>query len=831
MNMKVLFYKLKNIPNMNKRIYLMIMVLLLVIGGVKAQTVDIHDIVATPGAVQVQVDMLNYTNVAAISLYINYDTDLLSFTNITNTTLTGGWTFSASNGLINILYQATPYGTGYPINGKLLDLNFNYTGGFASDLTFTNDCEIVNSSLAVVPSTFLNGSVSNSPNMNTYTGATGFMSGYVDVGELFSWPLIIQGNPGFPGAFQTINSFTLHLSYDPAKLTYQSITSNPALTGIVVTGGNGLIHVAWSSPTAQDLSNALLGYLNFSYNGGGAATLSFEPGSVVTSGATIQNTYFVAGTVDVDPAGPFDGSITISQVASTMGTTNVNVPVVASGLSDNPAGAINFKMTFDPAELTYKGYTANQFTGWVVNQSPAGTLNFIKTSTTPLTIADGALLTLRFDYLINTQADITFMGGTSIQSTSFAYIPTDYVDGFISTNYTLTATAGAHGTLAAVYTGSYFWGTVVPIEGVPNTGYKFFNWTGTGAAYIADVLDATTTVTIPASNIAVQANFEVDPAQFFNLTLTTGANGVSTTGTGSYNVETVVNITATAATGYRFKEWTGTGLAYVTDPVDATTTVTMPAAAIGLTANFEPDPTQFFNLSLVLGAYGASVSGNGSYNVEEVVPITATPLTGYYFVNWTGTGAAYVADVNDPTTTVTMPASAISLTANFAGYSVSGVLKYANPTGAARPITSSTVDLKTSDGLTTLQTTTSDASGNFTFTNVPDGNYKVVASTAKAWGGLTLADYAIVRNFVNVGTPVLAGIYWSAADVNLSSTVTLADYAIIRNRVNTGSTAGWTAPNWIIPQISVSVSGATVTGVNVLGICSGDVNTSYTPPL
>jgi len=84
---------------------------------------------------------------------------------------------------------------------------------------------------------------------------------------------------------------------------------------------------------------------------------------------------------------------------------------------------------------------------------------------------------------------------------------------------------------------------------------------------------------------------------------------------------------------------------------------------------------------------------------------------------------------------------------------------------------------------------------------------------------------------VNVGTPVLAGIFWQAADVNLSSTVTLADYAIIRNRVNTGSTAGWSAPNWLIPQVSVSVSGAIVTGVNVIGICSGDVNTSYTPPL
>ncbi|MFZ4707691.1 MAG: hypothetical protein ACOYMF_16945, partial [Bacteroidales bacterium] len=352
---------------MNKRIYLMILVLLLVIGGVKAQTVDIHDVTATPGLVQVQVDMLNYTDVGTITLHIDFDADLMSFSGITNTMLTGIWLANDEGGVINITYTASPLEAGYSINGKLLDLNFNYLGGFSSQLNF-DACEVTTWYLAPIASTFINGSVSNNPDMLTYTGFTGFMSGYADVGETISWPLRTAGNPAFPGAFQTINSFTFHLSYDPVKLTYQSI-ANPALTGMTVTGGAGFIDVAWSSPTAQDLSNALLGYLNFTYNGGGAATLSFEPGSVVTSGTTIQNTYFVAGTVDVNPAGPFDGSITINQVASTMGTTNVNVPVVASGLSDNPAGAINFKMTFDPAELTYKGYTANQFTGWVVNQS------------------------------------------------------------------------------------------------------------------------------------------------------------------------------------------------------------------------------------------------------------------------------------------------------------------------------------------------------------------------------------------------------------------------------------------------------------------------------
>lgn len=724
----------------------MILVLLLVIGGVKAQTVDIHDVTASPGNVLVQVDMMSFPNVSAITLEIYYNPDLMSFTQITNMTLSGTWQANATtdgNGVpyIAITYYDSPPLSGNSINGKLLDLSFNYYGGFADDLTFGTGCEITNVLNPISGIVYTNGSISNS---TSYDIITGFMPTSADVGELVIWPLLIAG-------IEDVNSMTLHLTYDPVILTYNGF-QNPTLTGFVVSGGAGTLDITWSSivPAVFTGLSPLMD-LKFTYNGGGATDLSFLPGSMMSMGTTPLNIGFADGTINVDP-GSFVGSITISQIISPSGTSNIEVPVVANGLSAVSTGAISLKMAFDPALLTYKGYTADQFSGWVVTQAPAGTLNFIKTSTAALTITDADLVTLKFDRLSNTDAAINFIGGSFVQTNEFVYVPVDFNDGSIGTN-SLTVTSDANGTLGGSYNGVYPFGDVVAIEGIANTGYQFDNWTGTGAAYVADVNDPTTTVTIPPITIALQANFV-------------------------------------------------------------------------------PDLTQFFDLSLVLGTNGASVSGDGSYNVEDNVIITAVPATGYYFVEWTG-DISYITTgtATDASVTITMPAQNIELTAVFAGYSVSGMLKYANPTGAARPITNSTVYLKTSDGLTVLQTTTSDASGNFTFSDVPDGSYKVDGATAKAWGGLTLADYAIVRNFVNVGTPVLAGIYWQAADVNLSNTVTLADYAIIRNRVNTSSTAGWTAPNWLIPQVSVTVSGANVTGVNVLGICSGDVNTSYTPPL
>ena len=60
----------------------------------------------------------------------------------------------------------------------------------------------------------------------------------------------------------------------------------------------------------------------------------------------------------------------------------------------------------------------------------------------------------------------------------------------------------------------------------------------------------------------------------------------SGTGDGNYAQGAVVNIAADAPPqGYAFDEWTG-GVAYVADVNSANTTVTMPAAAVTVTATY-----------------------------------------------------------------------------------------------------------------------------------------------------------------------------------------------------------------------------------------------------
>ncbi len=65
-----------------------------------------------------------------------------------------------------------------------------------------------------------------------------------------------------------------------------------------------------------------------------------------------------------------------------------------------------------------------------------------------------------------------------------------------------------------------------------------------------------------------------------------------------------------------------------------------------------------------------------------------------------------------------------------------------------------------------------------------------------------------------------------------STTLTLIDYAFIKNYVNNGVKAsGWSAPDWIFEAIDITILTGDVLNTDIRGICSGDVNASYTPNL
>jgi len=139
--------------------------------------------------------------------------------------------------------------------------------------------------------------------------------------------------------------------------------------------------------------------------------------------------------------------------------------------------------------------------------------------------------------------------------------------------YTLTVNSGTGD-------GYYTEGAVANIvANAPAAAYTFDHWTG-DVANVADLNAASTTITMPAANRTVTATYKLIPDDEYTLTVNNGS------GDGSYTERTDVNIVANApAAGYEFDQWTG-DVANVANVTAASTTITMPAAKIAVTATY-----------------------------------------------------------------------------------------------------------------------------------------------------------------------------------------------------------------------------------------------------
>jgi len=256
--------------------------------------------------------------------------------------------------------------------------------------------------------------------------------------------------------------------------------------------------------------------------------------------------------------------------------------------------------------------------------------------------------------------------------------------------YDLTITvspAGSGTTVPAAGTHEYEEDEVVTITATAATGYEFDHWSG---AATGTTTSATVTMT---SDKTLTAHFtEVAPVTY-TLTMAVAPAGSGTTtpavGTHDYDAGTVVDITATPASGYQFDSWTGD----VANANSATTTVTMNAdetvtanfvqlfnswtgdvanatsATTTVTMNADETVTANFTVMTYTLTMAVSPAGGGTtdpavgthdYDAGTVVDITATAAAGYQFDSWTGA----VANATSATTTVTMNADK-TVTANF----------------------------------------------------------------------------------------------------------------------------------------------------------------------
>ena len=210
-------------------------------------------------------------------------------------------------------------------------------------------------------------------------------------------------------------------------------------------------------------------------------------------------------------------------------------------------------------------------------------------------------------------------------------------------SYSLGVVVGANGGGSVIGGGNYEFGETINIFATPLEGYRFVEWTGDG---LADPNAFGTTVTITASQ-TITATFA---SSNHDLLLRENIEGAGTlTGSGNYPYGSDVNVTATASSGYVFKNWNGVGIA----DENATATTISLTSDLNVTAYFE-----ILTFPLNLSAepsLGGTVVGNGSYNLGSNVNIIALPSAGYQFIRWIGGNPV---DASASATTITVDGSA-----------------------------------------------------------------------------------------------------------------------------------------------------------------------------
>jgi hypothetical protein len=212
----------------------------------------------------------------------------------------------------------------------------------------------------------------------------------------------------------------------------------------------------------------------------------------------------------------------------------------------------------------------------------------------------------------------------------------------VSGSGSTTPSAGVH---------PYSRGTVVNISATPASGCQFVGWTGD----VEDPDSATTTTTINEDKTVTASFTQININQDYILTMAVSGNGTTTPSRGVhfYAPGITLHIAAKPASAWQFVNWIGS----VADPGSVNTTLFLDNNKT-ITANF----ARIYLLTM-------SISGNGTttppadihtYTQDTTVSITATPASGWKFVNWTGD----VADPASATTNVTMDGDK-TITASF----------------------------------------------------------------------------------------------------------------------------------------------------------------------
>ena len=223
-------------------------------------------------------------------------------------------------------------------------------------------------------------------------------------------------------------------------------------------------------------------------------------------------------------------------------------------------------------------------------------------------------------------------------------------------SHTLTTVASPTGAGTVTAGATMEEGATKQLSATASTGYTFALWTASSGTLSSRTTNPTT-FTMGTSNATVTAGFSVNS---YTLTVSKGTGIASVTGGGSVAYGSSNAISATLSTGYEFVNWTSNNGGTFASSTSASTSFTMPAGNVTVTANGQG---KAYTLTVAKGTGISAVTGGGSVRYTAKAAITATVSTGYTFSKWTSNNGGTFASATSASTSFTMPAGNATVTA------------------------------------------------------------------------------------------------------------------------------------------------------------------------
>jgi hypothetical protein len=327
-----------------------------------------------------------------------------------------------------------------------------------------------------------------------------------------------------------------------------------------------------------------------------------------------------------------------------------------ASVSATQGATLSFRINSTTTGAVFSGGSGK--TGLVVDPEPAATSFATTTPTAPNTATGiftwttggtGGSVPVG-SYLAVFQAEVASSETTRSQLPVMINI--------VPPGYTLTVNIVGSGTVTknpdqATYTANPI--QTVQLTATPGSGYSFSGWSGdlSGSANPGSIqMNANKTVT---------ATFNQIPKYSLTTYVSPSGAGSVSPSSGSYDENTYVDLTATAASGYTFSSWSGIAAG---DTTSNNTAHIYMNANRSITANFTQTPSKYTLTTYVNPSGAGSVSpSSGSYDADAYADLTATAASGYTFSSWSGTAAGDTTSGN--TAHIYMNANR-SITANFA---------------------------------------------------------------------------------------------------------------------------------------------------------------------